>query len=117
MDGTTITEMMVVELESTDTPDQATIAKLRNGSGIEEMTVNDNRIDVEYQPYVVSREGVLNRMEHVGLHIRRDDEEREPENRRGLFRRFIDRIAADNQRSLGTGRLDCCDLNRGNRPQ
>ncbi|MDA3947924.1 MAG: LDCC motif putative metal-binding protein [Spirochaeta sp.] len=116
MAGTTITEMMAVELGSTDTPDQATIAKLRDGSGIEEMTVNDNRIDVEYQPYVVSREGVLNRMEHAGLVVRRNGDG-EQKKRQGLFRRFIDRIAADNQRSLGSGPLDCCDLNRGNRPQ
>jgi hypothetical protein len=42
MAGTTITEMMAVELGSTDTPDQATIAKLRDGSGIEDRQLLDD---------------------------------------------------------------------------
>ncbi len=114
MDATTTTDVMTVELEATATPDSETVSKLRTGSGIEEMTVEGSRIVVEYQPYVVSREGVLNRMEDAGLVLRKEEEKEE---RKGFFRRFVDRIAAENKQSLGSGRLDCCDLNRGNRPQ
>lgn len=36
--------------------------------------------------------------------------------RPGVFRRLIERIAAENSRVLGTQPLNCCDLNKSARP-
>ncbi|MEX2442505.1 MAG: LDCC motif putative metal-binding protein [Alkalispirochaeta sp.] len=116
MDATTITELMIVELDSAAIPDPEKISTLRNGSGIDEVNVEGNKIHIVFQPYVVSREGVLSRMENARIDVRINGDNREQQKRPGFLRRFIDRMAAENRRSLGSGRLDCCDLNRKNRP-
>lgn len=59
----------------------------------------------------MNEEAVYDSVRASGLAIRRV-----PQRKPGLLRRFIDRLAEDNRKSFGSAQLDCCDLNKSNRP-
>ncbi len=67
---------------------------------------------LEYQTLVLSEKSVLDLVKESGINLRI-----EPARKRGVIGRFIDRLAESNQRTFGSNRLDCCDINRNDRPE
>lgn len=119
-----VTETLTVVLDSgTDTGQadlQQVSVKLSEHRGINSVHVNEPvsaaapdqaTLVVEYNPFVISEEAVYDRIQASGLTIHR-----EPSRKPGILRRFIDRLAEDNRQSFGSAQLDCCDLNKSNRP-
>ncbi len=119
-----VTETLTVVLDSGADAGQADLQqaseKLLEHRGINSAYVNRSAdaisqdlvtLIVEYQPFVISEEAVYDRMQASGFTIRRD-----PPRKRGILRRFVDRLADDNRQSFGSAQLDCCDLNKSNRP-
>lgn len=119
-----ITETVMVELDSgsgsEQTDPQQASRTLQGHRGIIAVHVNEavnagspdsSALIVEYHPFVISEEAVIDHVRATGLTIRQ-----EPSRKQGFLRRFIDRLAEDNRQSFGSTQLDCCDLNKSNRP-
>ncbi len=88
------------------------IRALSDSRGIESANVQGSELLVVYDPFVISEEGVGERLRHAGITPATQNT-----GKRSAWRRFIDRLASENKSSLGGKPLDCCDLNKSNRPQ
>lgn len=78
--------------------------------GVEDSTVETDRITVSYYPHVISSGLIQREIEELGCVI---DESAQ---RRGPIRRFIDKLAEHNAKTFGSSPPDCCSLNRKTRP-
>lgn len=90
----------------------AELDALAGARGIENATLSGNELVVVFHPFIVSEEVVRRRIQEAGFRL-----QEERGRKRGAWRRFVDRLASENKRSLGGKPLDCCDLNKSNRPQ
>jgi len=114
-DGLTQTATFAVDGETMATDDGTVtraIEELRGAPGVRTAELDGTRLVVEFQPYLMSEEGLRERIRGAGV---QPAAETRPPRRRNIFQRFVDRLASENQRNLGSGRLDCCDLNKANR--
>lgn len=57
------------------------------------------------------------KLDQAEQNMERPDQEPPSQKKPGFIRRFIDKLAEDNKETFGTSRLDCCDLNKNNRPK
>ncbi len=114
MDPTTPTETFrvpVSRIGSSDPSTPAAIESLEDIDGVESVQRQENELIIHYQPFVISEEGLRRRLQAAGVEPRSDNGPKP-----SLWRRFVERLATENRSSLGGKPLDCCDLNKSNRP-
>ncbi len=88
------------------------VRALSDSRGIESANVKGSELIVVYDPFVISEEGVGERLRRAGIPARTQNK-----GKRSAWRRFVDHLASENKSSLGGKPLDCCDLNKSNRPR
>jgi hypothetical protein len=109
-------ELQTTEFSFSETgslPTQDAIDEMLSAPGIDAVSFDEHSLRVSFNPFRTSEVAIRNRMAAAGL----PEIEATPirGKRRNLFQRMVDRLAAENKSSLGSGRLDCCELNKANR--
>jgi copper chaperone CopZ len=84
-------------------------AALAQEVGIEHAVVTQGRVLLDYYPEVVTLDSVRASIEALGYAVPKHTEARNP------FRRFLERMSAENEKTFGHERLDCCTMRMKNR--
>ena len=84
-------------------------AVLLEQAGIESAEVAQGRVLLEFYPEVATLDDVIARIEALGYTVPRPSRSRNP------FRRFLESMAAGNEKAFGHERLDCCTMRMKNR--
>jgi len=88
-------------------PDQSAIERIGealNGvEGAELVGVVGNRVSIERNPFVASKEMVSEAIERIGFH-------RSVAKKRGFLAKRLDKMAESNRKQFGDKRLDCCEF-------
>ncbi|WP_163706902.1 LDCC motif putative metal-binding protein [Mangrovibacterium lignilyticum] len=79
-------------------------ALIDSTNGIQTISFSENLITVEYNPYQITEGNLEQLISELGIKIT------SPE-KTGFLKRWLKYIAKENKESLGSGRLDCCDMN------
>jgi copper chaperone len=79
-------------------------AALVEERGIERVDVTIGRVFLEYYPEAIAVEGMRAKVEALGYVIPAPVRSRNP------LRRYIDRMAAANEKAFGHERLECCTM-------
>jgi copper chaperone CopZ len=79
-------------------------AALLEEPGIERAEVTLGKVILEYYPEAISVDAVRARIESLGYAVPVPTRSRNP------LRRFLDRMAAANEKAFGHERLDCCTM-------
>lgn len=79
--------------------------KLREVEGISTFEVSNECICIEYLPFKLSRVSIESKLKELGYPVKI-----EKKKKKGLFARFIDKLAKSNKETFGNQKLDCCDL-------
>ena len=74
--------------------------------GIENLTVGNSVLEVSFFPQIVSPQLIKSIITEAGLTLI------ETRKSKGIFGRFVDRLAESNKKNFGSQKLDCCDLNK-----
>jgi len=82
-------------------------ALIDSRNGIHTISFSENLITVEYNPYQITEENVEKLISDLGVKITAPE-------KKGFLKRWLKNMAKSNKESLGSGRLDCCDLNDKN---
>ena len=82
-------------------------ALIDSRNGIQTISFSENRITVDYNPYQITKKNLEKLLSDLGIKLT------SPE-KTGFLKRWLKNIAKENKESLGTGRLDCCDMNHKN---
>ena len=72
--------------------------------GIDFAAVTVGKVEVRFLPQLVSEAEIEQAIADSGYPVRKQAE------RKGFFKRYIDRIIESNQKNFGNERLDCCNL-------
>lgn len=75
------------------------------------LTIEGSDVTVEHNPAVSDHEVLNAKLRKLGFESRGDEVS---PRKKGIFGRWIERLSAQNKKSLGSGSLDCCDLNKDN---
>ena len=87
-----------------------TTAKIEKVEGVENISVSNDSICIDYYPQLVEHNELIDLIEKEGLLI----DTTKPEEIKGI-RKFLKKLEISNKKSFGTGQLDCCDLNQKNK--
>jgi len=77
-------------------------------NGIQTISFSKNLLTVAYNPYQITEENLEKLISDLGIKIMTVPE------KQGLIRRWLNNLAKSNTESLGSGRLDCCNMNDKN---
>ena len=72
--------------------------------GVDFVAVDVGKADVRFLPQLASEAELEQAISESGYYVRKHAE------RKGFFRRYIDRMIESNQKNFGNTRLDCCNL-------
>ncbi|MDA3809379.1 MAG: LDCC motif putative metal-binding protein [Spirochaetaceae bacterium] len=86
------------------------IEKLLNDNNIVDVNTGENSISIEYYQQLTSREKLQTLIENAGIELKIQESDSEIIYEKNPFKRFINRMAASNEKRFGNKRLDCCDL-------
>lgn len=99
------THQMRTKEKLSDDLKKACQALIDSPNGIQTISFSENLITVGYNPYQITEENVEKLISDLGIKISNKPE------KQGFLRRWLKDMAKSNKESLGSGRLDCCDLN------
>ncbi len=80
-------------------------AALANEPGIDSIQVAIGRMRIEYNPYIISLDQIRGIVEGIGYKVPIEGE-------RNPFKRFLIRMAENNEKAFGHERLDCCTMKK-----
>jgi copper chaperone CopZ len=105
IDGLTVKdeELVVPAMGSADAINRVKKA-LSDIDGVERLDAEPGLVSVSYYPDVLSLEIIKKQIENLGYSVGKRE-------RKGRFQRLVDRMIESNQKSFGSQRLDCCDIN------
>jgi hypothetical protein len=83
--------------------------KLDEVEGIDSFEISSEFICIEYLPFKLSKESIQETLKSMGYPVKI-----EKKKKKGLFARFIDKLAKSNNETFGNQKLDCCDLKTKN---
>lgn len=108
MEGMTIrTDELRIEGCGTPELEARLIGTLTAIEGVKEASVAGGVLRVRYLPHLVLLPYLTERIAEVGFVTVPPEPGKTP----GIFRRFLDRLAASNEKTFGSAPLDCCSLN------
>ncbi len=81
-------------------------ALIDSRNGIQTISFSGNLITVGYNPYQISEANVEKLISDLGIEVTGKPQ------KTGFLKRWILNMAKSNKENLGSGRLDCCDLNK-----
>ena len=84
-------------------------ALIDSQNGIQTISFSENRITVEYNPYQITKKNLEKLISDLGIEISNKPE------KQSFLKRWLKDLAKSNKESLGSGRLDCCDLSRNHK--
>ncbi|MCF6364828.1 MAG: hypothetical protein L3J35_01355 [Bacteroidales bacterium] len=79
---------------------------LLNMQGVQKVTKSGNIVCVYYNSYVYTKNQIVSIMKEKGY-----IQAVSAQDKKGLFSKWIDKLAKTNKANFGNGRLECCDLN------
>ncbi|MGD9993679.1 MAG: LDCC motif putative metal-binding protein [Salinivirgaceae bacterium] len=83
--------------------------QLKEVEGIDSFEISSKYICIEYLPFKLSKESIQETLNNIGYPVKI-----EKKKKKGLFARFIDKLAKSNKETFGNQKLDCCDLKKNN---
>lgn len=83
---------------------KAVRSSLLSFEGVDFADVAVGKADVRFLPQLATEAEIEQAITDSGYTVRRHVE------RKGFFRRYIDRMIESNQKNFGSDRLDCCNL-------
>lgn len=107
--GATQTVELVIEGMRCDSCVSRVRTALLDQAGIESAEVAQGRVLLEFYPEAATLDDVIARIESLGYTVQRPSRSRNP------FRRFLESMAAGNEKAFGHERLDCCTMRMKNR--
>ncbi len=75
-------------------------------TGVEAIEMENGKLIITYYPDVLSVGALRQVIGALGYRIVENTKIRNP------LKRFVNRLAESNEKTFGTGTLDCCDLNK-----
>ena len=100
--------------KTTDNLSEDFIQKIKDHfNGLADLKILDfqsSHITLEFNPYIYSEAFLLSEVRKIGFTMRPERK------RRNIFMEIIENLIKDNKKSFGNKRMNCCDLNKQNKP-
>ncbi len=106
MEGYILTEDLLIKRWPNDSSQTKIKDALSDINGVKHVDITEQKIHFEFYPNIVSKNQVTRKISNLGCLIKTEKQ------KKGVFSRYIERMAETNKRQFGNERLDCCKLNK-----
>ena len=74
--------------------------------GVESFDITPDSLRVEYVPFLIAEDSITGIIRQTGFPVKTG------EKKKGVIRKFLDKLVKSNRETFGNKKPDCCNLNR-----